>query len=334
LAAVKSKGEIVLIVTIVGFVAVLAFMLPPVREFLFHHGAEVSAAQVAAAIPAISAVAEEYPRNKFPMMQYTIPSIFRKMRYVVDDKTRGKHAIYYYWYGPQGIPAGTKLPLVIVLHDHAGVDIGAVYLRSSAVQKEFPSFLLIPQAPVNKVWSSPKKYSGQEFTPPQAPAPLVDASLQSIPDVVELAQRLIDAAAIDENRVYIIGCDEGGTGVYGALANYPGFFAGGVEAGGTWSFTDAGRLAKTPLLLLQGLNDTTVTPDYTRTMDQIVKNVGGKIYLGEFKSSGHECESPNYYTHAVWQWLFSQRRVPAPPPPAPPPKVVSTPAAPAAPVAQ
>ena len=320
----SSSGEIVLIVTIIGFVTALALLLPPVRNFLFHHGAANSEGVSLEAIGVPTPVVEEPPRNQLPMAQYTVPSIFRKMRYVVADKSGGKRAIYYYWYGPQGIPAGTKLPLVIVLHDHAGADTAAIYLRSTAVQKEFPSFLLIPQAPAGKVWASPKRFSGQEFIPPAMPQAAVDPAFQSLPDVVELATRLAAAVAVDENRVYVIGCDEGGTGVYGALANYPGFFAAGVEAGGIWSYLDAAKLAKTPLLLLQGMADTAISPDFTRNMDQIVKGADGKIYLGEFKGVPHDCDSPAYYSHAVWAWLFSQRRAP-PPQPA---KVVSTPAAP------
>lgn len=311
-AAMKSKGEIVLICAIVGFLAALAFCIPAARNFLFHHGAE-SGAPVVTVSTGSGEVIEEMPRNQFPMAQYTVPSIFRKMRSVIEDKSGGKRGVYYYWYGPKGLPAGTKLPLVVVLHDHAGIDYGAIYLRTTSVQKEFPSFLLIPQAPADKVWSSPKKFSGQEFPPPQTQPLVAEASQQSLSDVVELVMRITQAAAIDENRIYIIGCDEGGTGVYGALANYPGLFTAGVEVGGIWSFLDAPKLAKTPLLLLQGMTDATVAPEFTRNMDQYVKAAGGKVYLGEFKSSGHECESPNYYTHAVWQWLFSQQRAPAPP---------------------
>ena len=330
----KSKsGEIVLIVTIIGFVAALALLLPPVRNFLFHHGAADSSG-VELVVGAPAAPVEEPPRNQLPMGQYTMPSIFRKMRYVVEDKNGGKRAIYYYWYGPRGLPPGTKLPMVVVLHDHAGADAAAIYLRSTAVQREFPSFLLIPQSPAGKVWASPKRFSGQEFIPPMVPQAAADPAFQSISDVIELTMRLAGAAAVDENRIYVIGCDEGGTGVYGALANYPGLFAAGVEVGGIWSYLDASKLAKTPLLLLQGLADTTISPDFTRNMNQIVKGVGGKTYLGEFKGLTHDCDSPTYYSRAVWAWLFSQRRIP---PLAPSPQVVSTPAAPAAvpaPVAQ
>lgn len=302
----SSAGQLVLICAIVGFVAALSMLFPPVRKFLFQGGGGANVA-----LPAIGnsgEIAVEMPRSQFPMGQYTVPSIFKKMRFTIEEDDGSRRAVFYYWYAPTGLPVGVKLPLVVVLHDKAGNDWGAIYLRSKAVQKEFPSFLLIPQAPVTKVWASPKKFSGQEF--PQAPPPpLYPEASQSLPDVISMVARLTEAAAIDENRIYIIGCDEGGTGVYGAAAHFPGIFAAGVAAGGMWSFLDAGKLAKTPLLLLQGLTDTVITPEYTRNMKQFIKNAGGAVFVGEFPNTGHDCTSPSYYSSAVWKWLFSQKRI-------------------------
>jgi predicted esterase len=306
----SKSGEIVLICAIIGFLAALSMLLPPVRNFVFHGG---GGAAVTLPDRSGDAIAVETPRSQFPMGQYTLPSIFKKMRFTVEENDGSRRGIFYYWYAPKGLPAGVKLPLVVVLHDKAGLASGAIYLRSTAVQKEFPSFLLIPQAPATKVWASPKKYLGQEFGA-IPPSPVQPEELQSMSDVISLVARLTEAAAIDENRIYIIGCDEGGSGVYGAAAHFPGIFAAGVAIGGRWSFLDAPKLAKTPLLMLQGLTDTVVTPEYTRNMKQYIKNANGSMFIGEFPNTGHDCESPNYYSHAVWKWLFAQRR-PAPQPP-------------------
>ncbi|TAL33763.1 MAG: hypothetical protein EPN97_09000 [Alphaproteobacteria bacterium] len=321
-----GKGEIVLICAIVGFVAMLSMLLPPVRNFVFHGGGGT-----AVTLPTVvsDAIIVETPRSQFPMGQYTVPSIFKKMRFTIEANDGSRRGIFYYWYAPKGLPAGVKLPLVVVLHDKAGLASGAIYLRSNAVQKEFPSFLLIPQAPANKVWASPKKFLGQEFGA-VPPPPVQPEELQSMADVISLVARLTEAAAIDENRIYIIGCDEGGSGVYGAAAHFPGIFAAGVAMGGTWSFLDAPKLAKTPLLLLQGATDTVVTPEYTRNMKQYIKNANGPVFIGEFPNIGHDCESPGYYSHAVWKWLFAQKR---PAPEQPPQQAVQVPSG-GAPVAQ
>lgn len=323
-----GKGEIVLICTIVGFVAALALLFPPVRNFLFRGGGGTSVA-----LPSIvsDAIVVEAPRSQFPMGQYTLPTIFKKMRFTVEGDDGSRRGIFYYWYAPKGLPAGVKLPLVVVLHDKAGNDTSAIYLRSNAMQKEFPSFILIPQAPAAKVWASPKKFQGQEATPPQPLPAIMPEASQSISDAISIVARLTEAAAIDENRIYIIGCDEGGTGVYGAAANFPGIFAAGVEIGGMWSFLDAPKLAKTPLLLLQGLTDTVITPEYTRNMKQYIQNAHGPVFVGEFPNTGHDCESPNYYSRAVWKWLFSQKR---PVPEQPQQQAVQAPPGGATPVAQ
>ncbi|MEZ0225017.1 MAG: dienelactone hydrolase family protein [Alphaproteobacteria bacterium] len=254
------------------------------------------------------AIVVETPRSQFPMAQYTVPTIFKKLRFTIEEDNGSRRAIYYYWYAPKGLPAGVKLPLVVVLHDKAGNDWGAVYLRSNAVQKEFPSFILIPQAPATKVWASPKKYLGQEVTPPQQLPAIVPDEAQSMSDVISLVATLTEAVAVDENRIYILGCDEGGTGVYGAAAHFSGIFAAGVAIGGMWSFLDAPKLAKTPLLLLQGLTDTVITPEYTRNMRQFIQNARGQVFVGEFPNTSHDCASPGYYSHAVWKWLFAQKR--------------------------
>jgi predicted peptidase len=216
-----------------------------------------------------------------------------------------KRTFYYYWYAPPA--TGQKLPLVVVLHGRDGKCQAAIHLRMGAMQKVFPSYLLIPQSPPGKIWDAPARYSGEEGLKPskeEVPGP----EGRSLEDVIMLLSTVTQLATIDENRLYIIGCDDGAAGVYGALANYPGVFAAGVAVAGAWGFPDRGRIAKTPLLILHGQNDAVVPPGFARTMAKLIAAVGGKVSHHEFPGIGHDCDNPNFYSQVVMKWLFAHSR--------------------------
>lgn len=304
----KRRGEILLICSIVGLVVAVVFMFPGTRHFVFGGGGQ---RMIAAQGPPVV----ESPRNNFPMAQYTSPQLFKKMKSMVEDDDGLKRITYYYFFAPQ-TPPGQKLPLVVVLHDRTGMDYGAIYLRMEAVQKYFPSFLLIPQSPLGKVWDAPDRYSGQEMLRPEEVQP-PPAEARSLQDVIMLTAHVTQDPRIDENRIYIVGCDDGAAGVYGAAAHFPGIFAAGVAIAGKWSYLDRGKLAKMPLLILQGAQDQVVPPVVPRTLNQMIAASGGTLSAyHEFPTVGHDCDAPGFYSAAVWKWLFSQTRTAPPPPPA------------------
>ncbi|TAL30619.1 MAG: hypothetical protein EPN97_12460 [Alphaproteobacteria bacterium] len=290
-----------------GFAAVLmvggVLMIPPVRAFLFKGGAQ---RLVAAHGPPVV----ETPRNAFPMAQYTLPQLYKKKKVMLEDDDGMRRVVYYYWHAPAVAP-GQKLPLVVILHGGDGLSHAAIYLRSGAMQAQFPAFLLIPMSPFGKIWDAPAGYTGEEGLPPDKnPAP--GENFRSLRDAIDIAAQATVDSPIDPNRMYIIGCDEGAAGVYGALAHYPGIFAGGVAVAGKWSFVDVRALAKTPLLILQGAKDPVVPPSFASTLVRLITASGGKASYHEFPNVEHTCESPGFYSPAVWNWLFSQIRAPAP----------------------
>jgi len=295
----KKRAQRLMNFTIGGLCLGIALMIPGVRHFVFHGGAQ---RLVAAHGPPVV----ENPRNDFPMAQYTLPQLYKKKKAMMEDDDGLKRVIYYYWHAPAIVP-GEKLPLVVVLHGGDGLSHAAIYLRSGAVQKEFPAFLLIPMAPFGKVWDAPAGYSGEEGLPPDK-APVPGEENRSLRDVIYLiAQATVDSP-IDANRIYIIGCDEGGAGVFGAAAHYPGIFAAGVELGGKWSFLDAAKIGKTPLLILNGGKDPVVPATFASNMTRMITATGGKVSYHEFPGVDHACDSPGFYSQAVWSWLFSHTR--------------------------
>lgn len=288
--AAKTRQEIMLIGLIICFAGGLAMMMPGVRHWVFNLFRPSELVEV--------------QRNEFPMGQYTTPAFYKKKKFSFDDEGM-KRTIQYYWYAPPA--AGQKLPLLVVLHGKDGMCHAAIHMRMGSMQKAFPSYLLIPQSPLGKIWDAPARYSGQEGLPPlkdSVPGP----DGRSLEDVLMLVSSVTQLPTIDEDRIYIIGCDDGASGVYGALANYPGVFAAGVAIAGRWGFPDRGKIAKTPLLILQGANDTVVPADFSRNMSKLIAAVGGKVSYHEFPGIGHECENPNFYSQVVMKWLFAHSR--------------------------
>lgn len=297
----KRHKKVVLNTSIVLLTIGTAFMFPQVRHFVFGGGANEWAHRGEAR--------EEKPRNDLPMAQYTLPGLYTKKKVLIEDDDGIKRIVYYYWYAPR-VPKGQKLPLVVVLHGRDGLSQPAIYLRASAIQKMFPSILLIPQSPAGKIWAAPAKYSGEETLKLDAASGPVPEAATSLRDAIYLMAKATLESPVDENRMYIVGCDDGGTGVFGALAQQPGLFAAGLAVGGKWSFLDREKLAKTPLLILSGSLDKLIPPTFGGTMAELIKAVGGRAAYHEFPGIAHDCDAPVFYSTGVWQWLFSQVRAP------------------------
>ncbi len=297
--AAKKKGELIMIFTILGLGCVVALMFPQVRHKLFGGNGNVIA-------NLSGAISVEAPRNDFPMGQYTTPSLFKKKKFLIEDSGI-KREVFYYWYAPPN-PNDVKLPIVVILHDKDGVSQAAIQLRATAVQKAYPSYLMIPLSPKEKIWDAPLRYTGQEFAKAGELKHPGDAAL-SLRDAIIVLASLTELHPIDDNRMYIIGCDTGGDGVLGALSHYAGVFAAGVSIGGKWSFADAPKLAKTPLFMIHGGNDKVVPAAAIGTLAQVIRGSGGKsTFFSELRGVGHECESPYFYSNAVWKWMFGIQR--------------------------
>jgi predicted esterase len=305
----KKRAQRLLNCGIVALCLGIALMFPGVRKFVFQGGAQ---RMVAAHGPPV----HETPRNEFPMGQYTLPQLYKKKKVMIEDDDGLRRIVYYYWHAPAVAP-GQKLPLVVILHGGDGLSHAAIYLRSAAMQSLFPAFLLIPMSPFGKIWDAPAGYTGNEGLPPDKNAVPGEES-RSLKDAIYIAAQATIDSPVDVNRMYIIGCDEGAAGVYGAAAHYPGIFAGGVAVAGRWSFIDVKALAKTPLLLLHGAKDQAVPASFPNTLTRLVTASGGKMTYHEFPNVDHTCESPGFYSQAVWNWLFSQSRATAPEAASPP----------------
>lgn len=235
----------------------------------------------------------ETPRTKEPIGAYT--PYFHKNTVRINER-----AYTYYTYGPPGAAAsGAKFPLVLVLHGAPGNAYAAGYLAKAG--KQYPAFILAPVLSAGQYWALP------------------DGHKTGLLATIEMIRDFATRNPVDMSRVYVIGCSDGGTGVFGAARHFPDIFAAGVAVAGTWDPQDAPNMTTMPLWAVHGLNDTIIPFEPADYTIKTIQSRGGKARMFPIPDMGHECPSERFYIDAMWQWMFAQRLSPAPAPAAAPP---------------
>jgi predicted peptidase len=241
------------------------------------------------------------PRNQEPMEEAT--EFFERKVFAVPDSRPGKTLTYFFKPPAAYQPQDKMYPLVIVLHDEDGVGNAAEYLAQKAARKNFPAFIAVPVLPNGPIWAFPSKLDDAKKT---------DRNMkkeQALPDLPKLVETLAkDNPSLDLNRVYLVGCGEGGYGVFGGALKFPQIFAGGVAISGGWALRDAPKLRNMPLFVIHGDSDKENDPALSQNLAFYIQQAGGrKISFMSVPGMGHDCSNPYVYNNAVWAWLFKQR---------------------------
>lgn len=242
----------------------------------------------------------EAPRNENPVGDAT-HSFERKTHTAPGPKEN--HVLTYFWKAPEPpYPDGLTFPLVLILHGAPGNAYAGQYLVSPEMQVKYPAFILIPVLPPKTTWAIPQ-YG------PNSPVKKTFAyERAAMDDVVHLIATLQTQYPIDAKRIYVLGCSEGGYGSFGAVLNYPEFFAAAVPMSGGWNPEDAPRMTKVPIWAFHGRMDDTVPVQETRDMVSLIQQYRGTIYYTEFPDMAHDCAAPKLYSEQMWTWLFSQKK--------------------------
>jgi predicted peptidase len=225
---------------------------------------------------------------------------FRKNVYVDKNGARLPYRLYV----PHSYSNQQSYPLVLWLHGGAGRgsdnvkqlthqnELGAHFWISPDVQAKFPVFVLATQCPSDQQWSDP------EFNQPSKALLLTVAILAKVQKDF----------SIDPDRIYVVGQSMGGSGVWSLLQNYPEKWAGAVIMSAYDTFTNANAIARIPLWLFQGDQDSSVPVDMVRGMVKQLKKANANLRYTEYHKMEHEVWTKAYAEPDFLSWLSSQKR--------------------------
>lgn len=238
----------------------------------------------------------ENPLNKEPMG--VITNEFQKKQFF--NTTGPVYKLQtYFWRMPVTPPktAAERFPLVLILHADGGWAHAGVYLTVADMPKRFPAYIAVPVMPPVKRWAWPAQEKSRMRGDP------------GLRDAVELVRHLAREYPVDPNRIYVIGCADGGAGAYAAALYYPDVFAATVPILGVWDANDAPKMTHVPIWAFHGLNDNTRALAADRKMrDALIKAGATAARYTELPGIGHSCDNPGYYPDQMWQWMFAQTR--------------------------
>lgn len=203
-------------------------------------------------------------------------------------------------------PAATHtapLPLVLSLHgggparqfEHLlepyapGFAYGLGRLTAPETQRAHPSYVVAP-------WSDNSKW---------------DEGRQRL--VLALLDALQTELRFDTSRLYVTGQSMGGWGTWGIVARAPERFAAAIPICGGGDPATAPRLTRLPIWAFHGSGDQVVPVFYTRDMIVALHRAGGKPIYWEYQDATHADTAERAYCEPeLMDWLFAQRRAPAP----------------------
>lgn len=199
-----------------------------------------------------------------------------------------------------GVAARKKFPLVLLLHDDEGYAAAADYLLSATLRKFYHTFVVVPVIQDGDSWAQ----AGD------AKVRLGAHTQRRADDALYLVQELVKTAPVDPNRIYVLGCAGGGTGVFHALKNFPDLVAAGVAISGRWHLNKAADIKAAPLWVLQGIYDRRTPARYMQQLAQRVQQLNPQTRFTAVPSLSVDCRDSRLYMNALWAWLFAQDKTP------------------------
>lgn len=200
-------------------------------------------------------------------------------------------------YTPAGVDPSRQYPLVLYLHGYTVKPLADEPWQVAALQELEPCFVLIPTCPESDGASAWGGTYDSDFRP-------------SMRTVLAILDRLVGERPIDARRVYTYGNSMGGEGVFMLLAREPERFAGAVSVAGYTLDKDAASMAKTPLWILHGSNDTVNATDSSRKIYAAIQAAGGKsVRYTEYPGADHgTIWELAHREPGILAWLLAQRK--------------------------
>jgi predicted peptidase len=204
----------------------------------------------------------------------------------------------YSLYLPQDYQAGSKKKWPVIVFLHGAGERGTNVWKASThgptkyIEKhpEFPFILVTPLCPTDHKWS--------------------DDIILGILDQVTAAY------AVDTNRVYLTGLSMGGYGTWSLATANPGRFAaiapicgGEGNIGIVLALYEKGAKARAlknlPVWAFHGAKDTTVAPEESERMVDLMKKAGSKeVELTVYPQATHNSWTETYNNPKLYEWFL------------------------------
>lgn len=239
------------------------------------------------------------------------PSAVRAAEPVPKEFKADGKTLLYRQITPDGVEAGKKYPLVLILHGagERGSDnkkqLGWFWdakkprvLGRPEVAPE-KAFVVIPQCPDGKQWVDVPWGKGTYKSP--------EAS-ESLKLTIALLDSMLKDSPIDPDRVYAVGMSMGGFGVLDAAQRRPELFAAVVPICGAGDVSKAKDIAHVAVWAFHGSDDNVVPVSGSREIVEALKTAGGSPKYTEYPKTGHNSWSPAFDEKEFWTWIFAQRR--------------------------
>jgi predicted esterase len=239
----------------------------------------------------------------FVVILVNIGSVLAKSN-ILSAATEDTFITWTYMETPMGLylPAKTdkQLPAVMFLHGCHNDPISKDLWIISALNEIEPCAVFLPTAPETQNTQYSCADWGGTYDDTLRP--------QMINAIHEL-DSLITVYGFDTNRQYLYGESMGGEGVFRLLMDFPGRFAGAVDAAGYTLNKGAANMAKTPLWILIGEADEMSPVDSSRAIYNSILNAGGTVKYTEYPDLGHVAGIENARVEpGLLEWLLYQNR--------------------------
>lgn len=223
-------------------------------------------------------------------------------------------------YVPPGYDASRTWPLIVYLHggggkgDNSADEIDAWIARQPIARavrahpERFPALVLMPRCPEGKIWTpiprDPVQSEWRLRRHGREPAPNAEAHVTAAIDTV------IEAYAVDQARISIIGHSMGGEGSTRYASLHADRIAAVAPSAGSAVIVpgDAAVLARMGVWIFQGETDPISTAALAKRMVAAIREAGGEVRYTEYEGVGHNTAGLAYGDPQVIEWLLKQRR--------------------------
>jgi predicted peptidase len=247
-----------------------------------------------------------------------LPAYDGYMTYLYTDQYG--HQMTYYIYAPGNQVPGKKYPVVLLLHGSgekadpqaSPLQNQATLLQqfyantwsSTAVQSQYPGYIVIPQIEAPDRWVSVPGNTGS-YQMAEKPSD----SLLLVKEIMDTVQQ--QHSNIDANRIYLTGLSMGAYGAWEAGERWPNYFAADAPLAGAGDPSHASTLLTMSVWAFYGAKDTTVPTTGTKDMIQAISADGGSPKLTVYPDLAHGIWDRTYSMSedpTFFAWLFSQSK--------------------------